>query len=58
MNLIMNVNTELHSIKGSVEGELKAQSAVAEAMEEIKIQALKNKERLKKGLKPSVFTLK
>lgn len=52
MNLIMNVNTELHSIKGSVEGELKAQSAVAEAMEEIKIQALKNKERLKKGLKP------
>ena len=52
MNLIMNVNTELHSIKGSVEGELKAQSAVAEAMEEIKIQALKNKEGLKKGLKP------
>lgn len=52
MNLLMNVNTELHSIKGSVEGELKAQSAVAEAMEEIKIQALKNKERLKKGLKP------
>lgn len=52
MNLIMNVNTELHSIKGSVEGELKAQAAVAEAMEEIKFQALKNQERLKKGLKP------
>lgn len=52
MNLILNVNTELHSIKGSVEGELKAQSAVAEAMEEIKIQALKNQERIRKGLRP------
>ena len=52
MNLILNVNTNLHSIKGSMDGELKAQAAVAEAMEEIKIQALKNQERIKRGLQP------
>ena len=52
MNLILNVNTKLHSIKGSMDGELKAQAAVAEAMEEIKIQALKNQERIKRGLQP------
>ena len=35
-----------------MDGELKAQAAVAEAMEEIKIQALKNQERIKRGLQP------
>lgn len=52
MNLILNVNSGLHSIKGSVDGELKKQSAIAEAMDDIKLQAVKNQERIKKGLKP------
>ncbi|WP_149554552.1 hypothetical protein [Treponema pectinovorum] len=56
MNLIINVNSELHSIKNSAEGELKKQSAVAQAMEEIKSQAIKNQERIKKGLNPLPYS--
>lgn len=52
MNLILNINTELHSVKGSSMGETKTHSAIQEAIEEIKLQALENNERIKKGLKP------
>lgn len=52
MNLILNVNTALHSIKGSVLGEAKTHSAIAAAMDEIKDQARINAERVKKGLQP------
>lgn len=52
MNLILNVNTALHSIKDSVLGEAKTHSAIAAAMDEIKNQARINAERIKKGLQP------
>lgn len=52
MNLILNVNTELHSVKGSSHGEEKTQAAITEAMQEIKEIAKTNIERQKKGLKP------
>lgn len=51
MNLILNVNDNLHSIKGSEEGALKMQSAIDEAIGEIKEQVLRNTERIKNGLK-------
>ena len=52
MNLILNVNTELHSVKGSIYGEEKTHAAIAEAMDEIRKQAKINAQRTKKGLKP------
>lgn len=52
MNLILNVNENLHSILGSVEGEQKKKSAIEAAIEEIKNQAKNNQERIRKGLKP------
>jgi len=51
MNLILNVNENLYSIKGSSLGEEKLHSAIAEAMDEIKKQAESNKKRTKNGLK-------
>lgn len=50
MNLILNVNENLHSIKGSEDGDLKVQSALEEAFAEIKEQIKINKERAKNGL--------
>ena len=52
MNLILNVNSSLHSIKGSSLGDSKLHSAIADAMDEIKDQARTNADRVKKGLKP------
>lgn len=52
MNLIINVNTELHSIKVSTMGEAKTQSAIKEALEEIFEQSKVNQQRKIKGLKP------
>ena len=52
MNLIINVNTELHSIKASTMGEAKTQSAIKEALEEIFEQSKVNQQRKIKGLKP------
>lgn len=52
MNLILNVNENLHSIKGSVDGDLKVHSALEEALESIKEQISINKERVKNGLNP------
>jgi len=52
MNLVLNVNSNLHSVKGSSEGEQKIHSAIAEAMESIKTQAVINAKRVKKGQKP------
>lgn len=57
MNLILNVNTELYSVKGSQEGEDKKHAAIADAMEEIKAQAKVNAERVKKGLKPLPYNV-
>ncbi len=50
MNLILNVNRELHSVKGSSDGEAKVHAAIAEAMAQIQEQARTNAERAKKGL--------
>lgn len=52
MNLIINVNTELHSIKASTMGEAKTQSAIREAIDEIIEQSKVNQQRKNKGLKP------
>lgn len=52
MNLTLNINTALHSIKGSADGNEKIQAAVHEAFLEIKEQLKVNSEREKKGLKP------
>lgn len=52
MNLILNVNTALHSVQGSSDGEEKTYAAISEAMEDIKEQSKINAERIKKGLKP------
>lgn len=52
MNLIINVNTELHSIKASTMGEAKTQFAIKEALEEIFEQSKVNQQRKIKGLKP------
>lgn len=57
MNLILNVNENLHSIKGSVHGEAKIHAFIADAMEEIKYQALINKERTNKGLKALPYSV-
>ena len=35
MNLIININTELHSVKASAMGEAKTHSAIKEAIDEI-----------------------
>lgn len=52
MNLIININENLHSIKGSGEGEQKLQAAINEAMESIKDQIKINLQRQNSGLKP------
>ncbi|MBO4858712.1 MAG: hypothetical protein J5527_09370 [Treponema sp.] len=52
MNLILNVNTGLHSVQGSAEGELKVHAAIADAIDEIKEQTKINGKRIKDGLKP------
>lgn len=52
MNLILNVNESLHSIKGSADGELKSHAAIEEAVEEIRLQIRKNKARIESGLRP------
>lgn len=52
MNLIINVNTELHSIKASNMGDIKVHSAIKEAIDEIVYQSKVNSERTAKGLKP------
>lgn len=52
MNLIINVNTELHSVKASAIGEAKTHSAIKEAIDEIVYQSKVNSERSAKGLKP------
>lgn len=57
MNLILNVNTALYSVKGSAEGEEKTHAAIADAMEKIKEQAIENEERTKKGLKPRPYNV-
>lgn len=57
MNLILNVNTNLHSVQGSQEGEFKTQAAISEALEAFKAQNETNKERAKKGLKPLPYSV-
>ena len=52
MNLIININTELHSVKASAMGEAKTHSAIKEALDEIVYQSKVNSERSAKGLKP------
>ena len=52
MNLIININTELHSVKASAMGEAKTHSAIKEAIDEIMRQSKVNTERAGKGLKP------
>ena len=52
MNLVLNVNSNLHSVKGSAEGEQKIHAAIAEAMDSIKAQAVINAKRVQKGQKP------
>lgn len=52
MNLIINVNTELHSVKASNMGDIKVHSAIKEAIDEIVYQSKVNSERTAKGLKP------
>lgn len=49
MNLILNVNENLYSVKNSSMGEAKIHSAIAGAMEEIKRQAQVNQKRLQNG---------
>lgn len=52
MNLVLSVNTNLYSVQGSVDGARKVQSAIDEAMFDIKHQLQVNEERQKKGYKP------
>lgn len=52
MNLIININTELHSVKASNMGDIKVHSAIKEAIDEIVYQSKVNNERTAKGLKP------
>ena len=52
MNLIININTDLHSVKASAMGEAKIHSAIKEAIDEIMYQSKVNTERAGKGLKP------
>lgn len=52
MNLVLNVNTKLHSVLSSQEGEQKVHTAIAEAMDSIKTQAEINAKRVKNGQKP------
>lgn len=51
MNLIININTELHSVASTM-GEAKTYSAIKEAIDEIMHQSKVNTERAVKGLKP------
>ncbi|MBE6361249.1 MAG: hypothetical protein E7059_07355 [Treponema bryantii] len=55
MNLLLNVNENLYSIKGVVDGEKKLQAAIDEAMYEIKLQIQQNIERQKQGKKPQPY---
>ena len=55
MNLLLNVNENLYSVKSSVDGEKKIQAAIDEAMYDIKLQVQKNIERKNKGLKPQPY---
>ena len=55
MNLLININENLYSIKSSSDGAKKLQSAINEAIYDIKIQIEKNIERQKKGLKPQPY---
>ena len=52
MNLIININTNLYSVKASAMGEAKIHSAIKEAIDEIMHQSKVNTERAGKGLKP------
>lgn len=52
MNLIININTNLYSVKASAMGEAKTHSAIKEAIDEIMHQSKVNTERAGKGLKP------
>lgn len=52
MNLIININTELHSVKASTMGEAKTHSAIKGVIDEIMHQSKVNTERAVKGLKP------
>lgn len=57
MNLILSVNSNLYSVRNSQEGEFKTHAAIADAMEEFKIQSENNQERIKKGLKPMPYSV-
>ena len=51
MNLLLNVNENLYSIKNFADGDKKLQAAIDEALYDIKIQIKENIERQKKGIK-------
>lgn len=56
MNLIINVNEELYSIRQDANPDKKLKAAVDEAMYHIGLQLKDNKEREKKGLSPLPLT--
>ena len=55
MNLLLNVNENLYSIKSVEDGEKKLQAAIDEALYDIKLQIRQNIERQKQGKKPQPY---